>query len=92
MISDYQISLMEHSLGSKDPKKWHRNHFMASLGHTDLPDLRILVELGMMVEIPAPSFCDSESILFRVTDAGKQFLQISQSAVKGISRWRKSTS
>jgi hypothetical protein len=72
MITDYQRRLMEHSLGGKDPKKWHRNHFMASPGHADLPDLRILEKNGMMKQIPTPSFCASDSILFHVTDAGKQ--------------------
>jgi transketolase N-terminal domain/subunit len=74
MITDYQRSLMEHSLGGKDPKKWHRNYFMASPGHMDLPDLRALEKHGMMKQVTFPSFCDSDSMLFMVTDAGKRFL------------------
>jgi hypothetical protein len=70
MISDYQRSLMEHSLGGKDPKKWHRNHFMASPGHTDLPDLRALEKHGMMKQVPSLSY----SMLFLVTELGKKFL------------------
>jgi hypothetical protein len=82
MITDYQRSLMEHSLGGKDPQKWHRNHFMASPGHADLRDLRILEGRGLMKQIPAPSFCDSDSMLFRVTDAGKQFIAENRSISK----------
>jgi hypothetical protein len=65
---------MEHSLGGKNPKKWHRNYFMASSGHTDLPDLRALEKHGKMKQVPSPSFCDYDSMLFLVTEAGKRFL------------------
>lgn len=74
MTTNYQRSLMEHTLGGKDPKKWHRNHFMASPGHTDLPDLRELEKAGLMKQTKAPAFCDADSLLFIVTDAGKKFL------------------
>jgi hypothetical protein len=74
MISDYQRSLMENSLGGKNPKKWYRNYFIASPGHTDLPALRALEKHGMMKQVLSISFCDSENMLFRVTEAGKRFL------------------
>jgi hypothetical protein len=73
--TEYQRSLMEHTLGGKDPGKWFRNHFVESPGHTDLPDIRELEKLGLMKEIPAPSFCDDETIQFVVTGAGKDFLR-----------------
>lgn len=73
-MNNYQRTLMEHSLGGQDPKKWHRNHFMASPGHQDLADLLELKEQGMMTQLKTPSFCDPDSMLFAVTNAGKQFL------------------
>jgi hypothetical protein len=74
MTTKYQRSLLEHSLGGKDPKKWYRNHFVASPGHTDLTDLRELEKAGLMKQIEAPAFCDADSMLFVVTDDGKKFL------------------
>jgi hypothetical protein len=47
---------------------------MASPGHTDLPDLRALEKHGLMKQVPSPSFCDSDSMLFLVTESGKKFL------------------
>jgi hypothetical protein len=74
MITKIEKSLLEHTLGGKDPQKWYRNHFCASPGHPDLPHLKKLEENGMMKELPAPSFCDKDTILFVVTEKGKDFL------------------
>lgn len=65
---------MEHTLGGPDPSKWFRNYFVASDGHTDLPALRELEDLGLMKEVPAPAFCP-DSIVFVVTEAGKEELR-----------------
>jgi hypothetical protein len=75
MITDYQRSLMEHTLGGPDPEKWFRNHFVASDGHTDLPDMRKLEKQGMMKEVRAPSFCSRGTLVFIVTEKGKDFLR-----------------
>jgi hypothetical protein len=74
-ITNYQRSLMEHTLGGPDPKKWFRNHFVANDGHTDLPDIRELEKQGMMREVKAPSFCSSGTLVFIVTETGKDFLK-----------------
>jgi len=73
-ISKNHKHLLEHTLGGPDPKKWFRNHFVASDGHTDLPALRELEDLGLMKEVPAPTFCP-DSIVFVVTDEGKEELK-----------------
>ena len=65
---------MEHSLGGKDPSNWYRNYFVASDGHTDLPDIRELEKQGMMEEVKSPSFCSSGTLVFIVTEKGKDFL------------------
>ena len=75
MITDGQKKLMRHTLGGADPEKWFRNHFVAGDGHVDLPDLRELQRLGMMKQTKAPSFCDSDTFVFVVTDKGKEFLK-----------------
>jgi hypothetical protein len=74
MITDYQRSLMEHTLGGPDPAKWYRNHFVADDGHQDLPDIRKLEKQGMMKAVKAPSFCSSGTLVFIVTEKGKDFL------------------
>lgn len=74
-ITEQQRKLLEHSLGGEKSEKWHRNHFMASPGHTDLDDLRALQDKGLMETRRSPSFCDPDSILFVVTEAGKTFLK-----------------
>jgi hypothetical protein len=66
---------MEHTLGGPDPEKWFRNHFVASDGHTDLPDMRKLEKQGMMKEVRAPSFCSRGTLVFIVTEKGKDFLR-----------------
>ena len=78
-LTKNQIHLLEHSLGGKDPKKWYRNYFMASPGHSDLPDLEKLESEGFMKRHNRPiAFCDDESILFRVTEAGKKVVSDNQ--------------
>lgn len=72
-VTEKQRHLMEHSLGGKVQTKWYRNHFMASPGHIDLPDLRELEKLEYMIEVRCPSFCPG-GILFMVTELGKKFL------------------
>lgn len=80
-ITDQQRKLLEHSLGGENPEKWHRNHFMASPGHTDLDDLRTLQDKGLMETRKSPAFCDPDSILFMVTEAGKNFLTENPSSI-----------
>jgi len=74
-ITNYQKSLMEHSLGGKDPGKWFRNYFVADDRHTDLPDIRELEKQGMMKQVKAPSFLSARTMVFVVTEAGKKFLE-----------------
>lgn len=74
-ITDQQRKLMEHTLGGEDPGGWHRNHFMASPGHSDLDDLRALQEKGLVATARTPAFCSPDDILFMVTEAGKTFLK-----------------
>lgn len=67
-----QVGLLHHTLGLRvDQRNPHRNHFVASEGHHDLPDLEALVASGLMGRSPTPKFCDASDIVFHVTDAGK---------------------
>ncbi len=67
-----QVGLLHHTLGltvvSRTP---YRNHFVASKGHHDMPDLQVLVGMGLMARSPTPKFCDVRDMVFHVTDAGK---------------------
>lgn len=74
-ISKNHRHLMEHSLGGPDPSKWFRNYFVAGDGHTDLPALREMESRGLMKEVPTPSFCSEDDILFMVTEKGKEELK-----------------
>jgi hypothetical protein len=75
MATAYQISLMAHSLGGRDPKKWHRNYFVADDKHSDYDDLCALEEEGMMKRIASPSFMGESTITFVVTENGKDFFR-----------------
>jgi hypothetical protein len=72
MITTYQMSLITHSLGSIDPSRWFRNHFVASKTHADYVDMCNLENNGLVCRSPTPSFCDQEVIVFSVTDEGKK--------------------
>lgn len=79
-LTRQQLTLLEHTLGGKDPEKWYRNYFVASPGHTDLKDLRALESMGLMKTMKTPTFLDDDSIVFMVTESGKDLLTANFSA------------
>jgi transketolase N-terminal domain/subunit len=66
-----QMGLLHHTLGlSARQREPFRNHFVASDGHSDLPNLLVLVEKGLMKEYAAPDFLGGGSRLFKATQFG----------------------
>jgi hypothetical protein len=66
-----QVALLHHTLGLRPERRSsHRNHFVAGEGHHDMPDLQVLVGLGLMGYSPTPKFCNPSDIVFHVTDEG----------------------
>lgn len=74
IVTESQLGIMLHSLGGANPKRWFRNHFVASPGHSDLPDIEKLVQAGLMAMVPSPEFCDSKALTFVVTQSGRELL------------------
>jgi hypothetical protein len=73
-ISDHQLHLLHHTLGVRpDMRNPYRNHFVASEGHHDMPDLKVLEAFGLMARSPTPKFCDADAIVFHVTEAGRAY-------------------
>ena len=71
----YQVSIMAHMLGDRNPKKWYRNMFIADERHDDFKDLKELERNGLIKRTRTPSFIDFETINFAVTEAGKDFFR-----------------
>lgn len=70
-LTGSQIHILKHALGLNRRQTPYRNHFVASEGHTDMPDIKILVGLGLMTEATT-DFLDFSSQCFHVTDEGKR--------------------
>lgn len=73
-LTDSQIHILKHTLGLNRRQTPYRNHFVTSEGCADLPNIKILVGLGLMAEA-APAFLDSSSQCFHATDEGKRVAQ-----------------
>lgn len=72
-VSTEQLHLLHHTLGLRpDRREPWRNHFVASNGHHDMPNLEALQAIGLMERARTPAFCDKEDIVFMVTDAGRE--------------------
>jgi len=66
-----QMKLLKHTLGLDNEKSDYRNHFVAGPGHTDMPDLLILEEEGMMYRAKTPAWIHEKDILFMASNEGK---------------------
>jgi hypothetical protein len=72
MPTEQQLHLLHHTLGVTSKRREpYRNHFVASEGHHDLADLKALEAAGLMARSPTPKFCDADSMVFHVTEAGR---------------------
>lgn len=68
-----QMGLLWHSLGlSPQNRKSFRNGFVASTGHHNYDDLKILENAGLMKLAKTPGFMASDSLVFVVTEHGQQ--------------------
>lgn len=74
VLSNKHRHILEHTLGSFEPSGWYRNHYCASEGHFNYADLVELEKLGFMERAKATDFCSSDTIVFRVTQEGKNAL------------------
>lgn len=73
MITPKQLDLLHHSLGLRpDHRESYRNHFAASTGHHDYPDLVELERVGFMTSRPLAKEWGG-GICFYVTDQGKAY-------------------
>lgn len=70
-LTNNQIQILKHTIGINRKPIPYRNHFVASEGHSDMPNIKILVELGFMAEA-TPEFLDSKSQCFYATDEGRR--------------------
>lgn len=67
-----QIGLLQHTLGiNEHHREPHRNHFVASPSHHDMPDLEQLEATGLMIRGHRPGFLPGDSIVFYTTEAGR---------------------
>jgi len=74
MITKSQLRLLHHTLGvTPERREPYRNHFVASVGHHDQPDLEKLEEAGLMARSPTPKFCNASDMVFHVTEAGRAY-------------------
>lgn len=73
MTTAAQLDLLWHTLGLRpDQRESYRNHFAASTGHHDYPDLVELERVGFMTSRPLAKEWGG-GICFYVTDAGKAY-------------------
>lgn len=75
--TEKQLGLLWHTLGLRpdyrDSRTVYRNRFLAGPGHDDVPDLEVLVSLGLMGSRKPPAFCDQSEKLYYATAAGEAF-------------------
>lgn len=87
-ITAQQVELLHHTLGvnpeRRDP---FRNHFVAGAGHHAQPDLEQLEAAGMMERAAAPKFLIDGGVVFRVTDAGRNYALQHLPQPRKRSRW-----
>lgn len=67
-----EMEILFHTLGLNYKPDPFRNHFLASVSHSDYNTLELLREKGLMRYGHKPSFCPSEDILYIVTSKGKE--------------------
>lgn len=83
-----QIGLLQHTLGiSERNREPYRNHFVASAGHHDMPDLEQLEAAGLMIRGHRPGFLSGESIVFYTTEAGRVLAITSLPEPKKLTRY-----
>ena len=71
-ITSEALHVLHHTLGlSPDRREPFRNHFVAGVGHRDMPTLEELERAGMMERRRTPAFCDKADVVFAATDAGR---------------------
>lgn len=84
-----QIGLLQHTLGiNEHHREPYRNHFVASRGHHDMPDLEQLEAAGLMVRGHVPGFLPGSSIVFYTTEAGRVLAITSLPAPKKRTRYQ----
>ncbi len=73
-LTGRQIHILKHNVGVCLLKPiTHRNHYLAYTGiHQFMPDLEVLIDMGIMTEGSTPRFLDSDVRYFYATDQGKQ--------------------
>ena len=69
-LSKNEKSLLLHTLGLNYQSVHFRNHFCASLIHSDYGGLKNLCDKGLMKIVESPSFCNDSDIIFIVTEFG----------------------
>lgn len=73
-ISTRSLEILHHTLGLRPDRRIpFRNHYVASQGHDELPNLRLLEQAGLMKQAKTPAFCNHEDMVFVCTDAGKEY-------------------
>lgn len=83
-----QIGLLQHTLGINEHRREpYRNHFVASPGHHDMPDLEQLEAAGLMTRGHVPGFLPDSSIVFYTTEAGRVLAITSLPEPKKLTRY-----
>jgi hypothetical protein len=85
-ISPDELRVLLHTLGLTDPYRAepYRNHFVAGIGHDDLPHLDRLCDLGLMERRRGVGMRETD-MLYVATEAGQQYA-IEQHAKRKPSR------
>ncbi len=84
-----QIHVLQHTLGlCIDRRVPYRNHFVAALGHHDMPALEVLEAQGLMRRVRSPAFLDEGDIVFAATEAGRELAILSLPPVPKRTRYR----
>ena len=83
-----QIHVLQHTLGlSIERRVPYRNHFVAALGHHDMPALEVLEAQGLMRRVRSPAFLDKGDIVFAATEAGRELAILSLPPVPKRTRY-----
>ncbi len=72
-VTSAEINVLQHTLGLRIERRVpYRNHFVAALGHHDMPALEVLEAQGLMRRVRSPAFLDKGDIVFEATEAGRE--------------------
>ena len=71
-----EIHILQHTLGLDQYGRGnsYRNHFVTIGESKDLETIKDLVSLGLMEQTRTPSFCGSDTLVFSVTEKGREYV------------------